>query len=219
MSVQASLTLPHQPAAQRQQPAHEARAEAVLARFMGHSRLIESRPSTLLEAGIRRRCQKLGSCHPTSTINFSDWSSAAQRDLPVTTGIFLEVQFQSFADRSTVIHGGPQRVMHENLHPKEMNGGVVRRCATGCVVLTPNPVAPAFNDHGHRKRVELTVFESPAPEGRGAPAIKRLDGIFWRRTCQAGPCRGRGAGFWCGFYRVLRRFEIRSKMRYLASWG
>jgi len=54
-----------------------------------------------------------------------------QRDLPLTTGIFLAVHFQSFADRSAVIHGGPQRVMHENLHSKEMNGGIIRRCATG----------------------------------------------------------------------------------------
>jgi len=29
--------------------------------------------------------------------------------LPVTTGSFLEVQFQSFADWSAVIHGGPHR--------------------------------------------------------------------------------------------------------------
>lgn len=28
-----------------------------------------------------------------------------------------------------------------------------------CVVLTPNPVAPAFNDHGHGKRIEFTVFQ------------------------------------------------------------
>jgi hypothetical protein len=32
-----------------------------------------------------------------------------QRLLPVTTGSFLEAQFQSFPDRSAVIHGGPQR--------------------------------------------------------------------------------------------------------------
>jgi hypothetical protein len=30
-------------------------------------------------------------------------------DLPVTTGSFLEVQFQSFSDWSAVIDGGPHR--------------------------------------------------------------------------------------------------------------
>lgn len=37
------------------------------------------------------------------------------RYLPVTTGSFLEVQFQSLVDRSAFIHDGPQRAQSGNL--------------------------------------------------------------------------------------------------------
>jgi len=105
----------------------------------------------LPEAGIRRRCQKLGSCHPTSTINFSDWSSAAQRKQSATWNSGVPVKPQAdFFGHAGVRNGlaaslrrqddGEQQAVDETVAAVQSSSRLLDRVAVA-MATSPNLAA------------------------------------------------------------------------------